>query len=121
MWDVGLTDVDIPILGISGGGEYYLTVYLKFNVDEHELNNDEEGRGSGGDHAAEGEGGGWEGEGGAAAVGLLRAGQDGLQLLHRQIRQQRGPRSPASRPQHDQSANLKIVTIQIDWMRMMNK
>ena len=39
---MGLTNVDIPILGISGGGEYYLTVYLKFNVDEHELNNDEE-------------------------------------------------------------------------------
>ena len=36
---MGLTDVDI--LGISGGGEYYLTIYLKFNVDEHELNNDE--------------------------------------------------------------------------------
>ena len=32
-----------------------MTVHLKFNVDEHELNNDE---GSGGDHAAEGEGGG---------------------------------------------------------------
>ena len=29
-------------LRMSGGGEYYLTVYLKFNVDEHELNNDEE-------------------------------------------------------------------------------
>ena len=23
-------------LGMSGGGEYYLTVYLKFNVDEHD-------------------------------------------------------------------------------------
>ena len=38
---MGLTDVDISILGISGGGEYYLTIYLKFNVVEHELNNDE--------------------------------------------------------------------------------
>ena len=26
----------------DGGGEYYLTIYLKFNVDEHELKNDEE-------------------------------------------------------------------------------
>ena len=69
-------------------------------------------------HAGEGEGVTWEGqhhgEGGAAAVGLLHVGQDGLQPLHQQTRQQRGPRSPASRPQHDQSANLKIVTIQID-------
>ena len=95
-------------------GSTILTVYLEFNVDEHELNNNEEE---------------------AAAIIMLprarlvdekarvelRAGQDGLQLLHRQIRQQRGPRSPASRPQHDQSANLKIVTIQIDWMKMMNK
>ena len=53
---MGMTDVGIPIiLENSEVGEYYLTVYLKFNVDEHELNNDE---GSGGDHAAEGEGGG---------------------------------------------------------------
>ena len=53
---MGMTDVGIPIiLENSEGGEYYLTVYLKFNVDEHELNNDE---GSGGDHAAEGEVGG---------------------------------------------------------------
>ena len=83
-------------------GSTILTVYLEFNVDEHELNNDEEE---------------------VAAIMLPRARLDEkarvelqpwLQLLHRQIRQQRGPRSPASRPQHDQSANLKIVTIQID-------
>ena len=62
-------------LGFQGVGSTILTVYLEFNVDEHELNNDEEE---------------------AAAIMLPRARvadekaraelrvQDGLQLLHRQ-------------------------------------
>ena len=55
-------------------------------------------------HAAEGEGVAWEGqchgEGGAAAVGLLRVGQDGLQLLLRQTRQQRSRVARPAVPHH---------------------
>ena len=57
-------------------------------------------------HAAEGEGGRWEGqhhgEGGAAAVavGLLHVGQDGLQLLLWQTRQQRGGAARPAVPHH---------------------
>ena len=55
-------------------------------------------------HAGEGEGGGSEGqhhsEGGAAAVGLLHVGQDGLQLLLWQTRQQRSRVARPAVPHH---------------------
>ena len=57
-------------------------------------------------HAGEGEGATWEGqhhgEGGAAAVGLLHVGQDGLQLLlwQTRIRQQRGRAARRAVPSH---------------------
>ena len=64
---VGLTDVDIPIiLGISGGLLIdILTVYLKLNVDEHDLGNNDEEAVESEPHPGRVEGAGvWDHEGG---------------------------------------------------------